>query len=551
MVPAAVALSLDIAVAFTMAFTMARHVVPFGGDGIGLALALVRGVLGRGVLGRSRIGVMLLGQRETAREQDRHDDQPGDVNGFQPASGKRVNGSDHLDASMPAILGTGMPFPIVMNPASVQGAGVRDIESSLIRQQTVEEAAPAVNEASRYLDPLGSAMRIAHLSTMRDFYGGEVCLLSLAEGMLRRGHFVDCAVRPDSVLARELVAAGLRVSPMPMVDWFDPGTVWRLWHWLREGRFDILHTHLPRDYYIAATVCAGLPVRLVGTRHHLAPIRAVPLKRPFLARFRRLVAVSEAVRRTLVAADVVPADRIVTIHNGVEVRPDGPAPEAEALRRELGLIAGQVLVGYVGRISAEKGLETLLAAFRGVASRRPEVHLALVGGDGAGGAYSNRLRSRALRAGLGDRVHFCGYRCRAERLVAGFDVQVVPSHAEPFGLVTLEALARGRAVIATRSGGSPEIVRDGQDGLLFSPHDVDELANLLGRLLDDGELRRRLGRQGRERVRNVFDRERMLERTEQLYRTVLRESESAAAISPAYSARPGATRRSSAARRSP
>lgn len=394
-------------------------------------------------------------------------------------------------------------------------------------------------------------MRIAHLSTMRDFYGGEVCLQSLAVGLRERGHAVGCAVRPDSALARELASTGVQVAPMPLVDWFDPATVWRLWRWLRAGRYDILHTHLPRDYYIAATVAAGLPVRLVGTRHHLAPIGAVRLKRPFLGRFRRLIAVSEAVHSSLAAADVVPSDRLVTIHNGVEVRSGAAGPEAAALRRELGLATGDLLVGYVGRISPEKGLETLLAAFAGVAADRPGVHLALIGGEGAGGSFSHTLRRRAADAGLAGRLHLCGYRRRAERLVGAFDVQVVPSHAEPFGLVTLEALARGRAVIATRSGGSPEILRDGKDGLLFPPRDAGRLAMLLARLLDDGELRTQLGDQGRDRVRRDFNRETMLERTEQLYRSVLSEAAREAAFSPACSAPPAAARRSSAARRSP
>lgn len=394
-------------------------------------------------------------------------------------------------------------------------------------------------------------MRIAHLSTMRDFYGGEVCLHSLATGLSERGHAVACAVRPDSALARELAGSGVRVCPMPLVDWFDPGTVWRLWRWLRAGRYQILHTHLPRDYYIAATVAAGLPVRLVGTRHHLAPISAAPLKRPFLGRFRRLIAVSDAVRRSLDAAAVIPARRLVTIHNGVEVRDGEAEPEAVALRAELGLSAGDALVGYVGRISGEKGLETLLAAFATVARDRPHVHLALVGDEGGDGSFSRTLRLRAADAGLAGRFHLCGYRRRAERLVAAFEVQVVPSHAEPFGLVTLEALARGRAVIATRSGGSPEILRDGCEGLLFTPRDAGQLAGLLGRMLDDAQLRRRLGRRGRARVRTRFDRETMLDRTEELYAAVLTEPAGAGRVNPEGPVRPGAARRSSIARRSP
>ncbi len=367
-------------------------------------------------------------------------------------------------------------------------------------------------------------MRIAYLSTMREFYGGEVCLRSLAAGMVERGHSVSCAVRPDSMLARQLIPTGAEIRELPMVDWFDPGTLWRLGKWLRAGKFDLLHTHLPRDYYIAAALATGCPVHLVGTRHHLAPISVAPLKRPFLSRFERWVAVSEAVHQSLLRSRVVDPGRIVTIHNGVDPVVDEKSESIAAadLRRELALVGDALLVGYVGKLSPAKGLETLIPAFARVAGSHRKARLVLVGDDDGTGRYANRLASLAAREGVASRVIFCGYRPGADRLSRAFDVQVVPSLAEPFGLVTLEALARGRAVIATRTGGSAEIVRDGKEGLLVPASDIESLAEALGRLLGSPALRAGLGENGCRRVTEVFSRRRMIDRTESLYESALR-----------------------------
>ena len=361
-------------------------------------------------------------------------------------------------------------------------------------------------------------MHLVHLSTRRDFYGGEVCLANLAEGMARRGHRVSCLVQPESALQARLAGGPVAVVPLPMVDWFDPGTVRRVGRWLQQAGADVLATHLPRDWFIGAVAAQGLPVGQVATRHVLRPVSWPVLKRPFLRRCAAMVAVSEAVAAGLRQSRLVPPERVVTIPNGVAASAD-PATRRrsrDALRDLLGVPPEAPVVGLVGRLVPAKGAADLVVAAGRVLVAVPDLHVVLIGGGGSA-TYRQELLARAHDAGLAGRLHLTGYQPEATRLSAGFDVQVVASAAEPFGLVTIEALAAGVPVVATDSGGSPEIVRDGREGFLVAPGDVDALANRLICLLGSAGLRREMGERGRQRHRERFSLDQMLAATERVY----------------------------------
>ncbi len=362
-------------------------------------------------------------------------------------------------------------------------------------------------------------MRIAHLSSMTGYYGGEVCLLNLAAGMRRRGHAVACVVRPGSRLRRELAAKSIEVFPLPLVDWYEPVSVSRLRRWLVRQDIQILHTHLPRDYFIAAAATLGTGVLNVGSRHQLHRISLPVLKRPFMSRFSAMIAVSQAVRRGLIASELMDPERVLTIPNGIELSSSGT--RSRDLRESAGVGPEVPVVGFVGRLCPGKGVETLLEAAALLKRRWPDFHLFILG-DGPGvNDYVKSLQSLARQLGLGRQTHFFGYVDNAASACAAFDVQVVSSQAEPFGLVTVEAMAQRLPVTVTNSGGSPEIVRDGVEGFLIPPGDANVLARRLDCLLDSPGLRREMGRRGQERVRRRFTLDHMLDATEALYMKVL------------------------------
>lgn len=344
-----------------------------------------------------------------------------------------------------------------------------------------------------------------------------MCLANLARGLRGRGHEVTCVVRPDGDLAGQLPACGLPVVALPLRDWFEPVSVARLAAWLCRERIDIVHAHNPRDWFIAAAATVGTGALCVGSRHVLRPVAHPALKRTFLQRLGALIAVSDAVRDA--AAGLVDGRRLVTVPNGIEPGCDREA--GLALRRELGLGPDRPVVGCIARLAPEKGLADLLDATALLLGRWPRLAVVLVGEAPAGSRHGAELRRRAARLGLGGNVHFCGYRPRAADLCAAFDVHVTCSLAEPCGLATLEAMSRGRPVIATASGGSPELVDDGVEGFLVPPGDPTRLAARLDCLLDSPGLRREMGGRGRARVARDFTVDLMVERTESVYRDAL------------------------------
>ncbi len=362
-------------------------------------------------------------------------------------------------------------------------------------------------------------MRIAHISTRLSYYGGEVCLANLARGFAARGHEVSCLVRPGSGLAAHLGGGPVSVVTMPLVDWFDPGTIRRVRGWLRGQRVDVLASHLPRDYFIAAVASQGLPVCNVATRHQLKPLAWPALKRPFLRGFGALVAVSDAVAEGVRQARLVPPERVTTVTNGTGA--PGPAPAGPGLRARAGVPDHAQVIGFVGQISREKGVDFLIRAAGPLLGGAPDVHLFLIGGNGPDDGFRASLAGWVRARGLDRRVHFFGYLPAASAFVREFDIQVVPSVAEPFGLVTIEALANGVPVVATNTGGSPEIVRDGVEGFLVPAGDEAALANRLTCLLDSSGLRREMGQRGRLRHRQEFTIERMVRDTEVVYEQAL------------------------------
>lgn len=347
------------------------------------------------------------------------------------------------------------------------------------------------------------------MSAFAELGGAERSLLDTVACLSARGFGVEVLnlVDQPGALTRALESRGVPVHVCRVGRFRDPRGAVRVARWfLRHARrFDVA---LANDTRGALYTALGATLRGTPYIWHVRDIvdAGHRLER-FALRLRPAVwiANSHAVASRLVRHDCA-STRVVVVHNGVDVNLFHPGVPTESFRRELAVDDSALLVGAIGRLVPWKALETLLEAAARLRAVVPAAEYLVVGDavtDAANRADAVRYREALLalrdRLGLGDRVRFLGARADIPRVLAGLDVLVHTAIDEPFGRVLIEAMAAGKAVVATRGGGVTEIVEDGVTGYLVSPRDAAAVADRVA-LLADRERRCAMGRAGRERV---------------------------------------------------
>ncbi|TAK22297.1 MAG: glycosyltransferase [Chloroflexota bacterium] len=360
------------------------------------------------------------------------------------------------------------------------------------------------------------ADRVLHIVTTLDPGGAENHLRDLVAGQVSRGRSVTVAyLRGDPVSANAFERVGARVVALESRWRIDPRAIARLRSDVGTFRPDVVHAHLIEGEML--TALAGLTSPLVNTRHNddafwfREPMRVVG---NWLARRAvRTIAISDHVRRSFVDAGV-DARRIETIHYGLD-----SVPRESPTRAEFGLPDDRPVVGAIGRLTGQKGHDTLIDAFVRLGSLASAPWLAIVGE----GEDRTTLERRAKASGAGDRIRFLGAVSDAARLMPLFDVFAHPSRWEGFGLVLLEAMAASRPIVASRVSAIPEVVHDGETGWLTSPDDPAALADALRAALGDPSEARRRGEAGHARLVETFPIGRMVDATLELYDRVVSE----------------------------
>ena len=232
-----------------------------------------------------------------------------------------------------------------------------------------------------------------------------------------------------------------------------------------------------------------------------------------------LVAVSPEVRDELVALGIAPASKFEVIRLGIELEsrlPDRDAARAET-RRVMGVAEDRFLVGWIGRMTGVKRTDVVLRAFARLREQGVDAVLCMVGD----GPDRDDVEELASELGLVQNTLFTGYQEDVGRFFSAFDVFVLPSANEGTPVTAIEALAGGCPVVATRVGGVPDVVRDGEDGLLVEPGDEEALAAALRRLALDPELRARMGSASRERMLSRYAVGRLIDDIDALYRSLI------------------------------
>ena len=338
--------------------------------------------------------------------------------------------------------------------------------------------------------------------------GVEQWLTDLAVGLRERGHRVSIAGRPGSLWMRRAEAAGFTLCELPLRADFHLGQARTLSRFMVKESVDVVATKLHRGIRVAgfASKLANGPavvafMGLVETRPGLRYRLTYEL---FLD---RIVTLSEAMRREIAKQGAVDPSRIEIIPQGIRTqRFEVPPGTREAVRRELGVAADAPVALAVGRLHLQKRFDHLLDTWQDVARKLPAARLFIAGGGRLGGEIDERRRSLKLE----DSVTMLGFRADVPRLYAAADCLVMSSDDEGVPVVAIEAMAAGRAVVATDVGSISAAIDDGVTGLLVPRQDRAALVAVLG----DPAVCREMGRRGREKVLERFQLERCIDETE-------------------------------------
>ena len=353
-----------------------------------------------------------------------------------------------------------------------------------------------------------------HVDTARSWRGGQNQVLLTVLGLRARGHRTTLVAHPDGELQRR-AAEGPDLIPIASSGEMGFRAAWQLSRVLTALRPTVVHAH---DAHAVAMVALArslgrldpLP-RFVVSRRVDFHIRRNTFSRWKYAQVDLFLCASNAIR-TMLVGDGVPAERTLTVYEGVDLKHVAAAPRLD-VHAELWLPSGAPLVGNVAALVPHKGHRYLIKAAATVVRQVPDARFVILGT----GELEATLRKQGKDLHLERHVLLAGFRPDALSLQKGFDLFAMSSLTEGLGTVLLDAMALGQAIVATRAGGIPEVVAHDQTGVLVPPRDANALAAAVVRLLGDADRRAQLGLAGRERVRASFSVERMVQATLDAY----------------------------------
>jgi glycosyltransferase involved in cell wall biosynthesis len=366
---------------------------------------------------------------------------------------------------------------------------------------------------------MGDSLRVLQVYPKGDFFtGAAVQLRELAAGLAARGHVITVVTAPSPAWSSRCRSLGVEHVELPMGRAWDLRTAWRLARLIRARRIQLAHAHKgrARTLLLLAGWLGGATV-LVLNRGVSFPLGRGNRLGYTSRRVHAVVAVCESIKRRLVASGV-PEGKIAVVYSGTDLERFHGGVDGSPIRRELGLGAGEFLITQIG-VRSWRGWSDVLEAFTRLAPAAPEARLLFVG---APTPRVGELLGLARSRGLDGRVHVLGPREDVPAILAASDVVVDASWAG-LGLTgsIREALACERPVIATALEGMPELILEGETGLLVPPRDPDALAGALRLVMAEPARAQAMARAGRKRVEAHFSLRAKLDATEALYRRLV------------------------------
>jgi len=368
--------------------------------------------------------------------------------------------------------------------------------------------------------------RILYVHGIEAIGGAERDLIALLMILDRRKWEAHVVCPGSGPFRNQLEAIGVPTHALTFPPWRKPlavfqrrSAVGRLGAFIKQ--LDPAMIHVNDIWWVPHTVSA-----IANHTSHSVPIVAhvrQEIEPPKVGRYEldrvdAVIAISRQIEQALIAGGVM-ASRVRTLYSGIDMSQTQGAHDTRAVRQKIGIPNGAILLGTVANLFPRKGYEVMLRALPAIVRAVPTVHYVIVGSDD--NDYADRLRRVAHELKISDHVHIVGFQDPVKPFLASLDLYVHPALMEGFGIAVVEAMAMGKAVVATTTGGLPEVVAQGETGLLVPPGDAEPLAAAVVALLMDRARREQMGLCGKARAQERFSLDASVAHVEQLYGEVL------------------------------
>jgi glycosyltransferase involved in cell wall biosynthesis len=340
----------------------------------------------------------------------------------------------------------------------------------------------------------------------RAWGGLEMAAHELARDYTKRGHVVTSVVPHASRLAGILKNDSLPVIEVESQKYFSPSTSRAIRRAVRStGAKTVLMHQLP-DIWLVVPALLGLHVRLLGFAHmFLSHSKKDLLHSALYKRVEKIICLTRVQKKNFLEILPIKEEQIAIVPNGVDTRKFSPSNRSDIVRKGLGA-SEELLIGVIGRLDKLKGQLELVEAARILKQKDLKFKIAIVGEETANeGGIRSALVKKIEQNQLQNFVRLAGFRLEIPEIVASLDILIMPSWAETFGRVVIEAMASGTPVIATNAGGVPDIITDGSDGLLVPPQNPEAIAKAIETLLLNPQMRETFRINGLKKAREVYD----------------------------------------------
>lgn len=357
-------------------------------------------------------------------------------------------------------------------------------------------------------------LNILQINSAKTWAGGETHIKDLIKGLKAKNHNIFLIVR--SQIKDNFKDLDINLKVLPLKNSVDIYSIYKIAKIIKRNKIDIIHVHNGKDYWLAflARLFAGR-AKIVATRHILKDLGNSFLHKKMFESIDQFIAVSNQVKNNLIEKTNIDSDKIKVIYNGMDLS-NYENIDSDYLYSELNIDKKAFIIGMVGTLCERKNQELLIDLASEI--KLDNIKFIIVGEDfSEKKEYKKKLLDRIRHENLSQKIIMAGYREDIPEIMNFFDLLVIPSKSEAFGLVAIEAMAAGTAVIANKVDGLKEVIKDKDSGILIPNNNNDDYIKSIMQFYNDKELLNKYSKKGNERVKNKFSLNEMIKSVEEIY----------------------------------